>query len=156
MAIGRRWAGKTFGTNIGNVFVTLEGVDAALTGTLRMNEPGVGIAVYTVQGTFAGPTLTLTGQPQTEVEGVEYGELSVTGTLNARGEINGDWETTIGSAGTFILFPHAGGEQAGAAQQAEQFHVARYAFGAVDIDRDQIIKVAEDIRRALPAPRAMA
>lgn len=151
MAIGRRWAGKAFGTNIGNVFITFEGEDAALTGVLRMNEPGVGIAVYSVQGTFTASTLTLTGQPQSEIEGMKFGQLRVTGTLNASGEINGDWETTIGSAGTFVLFPHAGGEQALAVAQAEQFHIARYAFGAIEVDRDQIIKIAEDIRRDFPS-----
>ncbi|HTR78876.1 MAG TPA: hypothetical protein VMH39_12225, partial [Gemmatimonadaceae bacterium] len=74
MAIGRRWAGKAFGTNIGNVFVTLDGDDAALTGILRMNEPGVGIAIYSIQGAFAASTLTLIGQPQTDVQGVQLGQ----------------------------------------------------------------------------------
>ena len=151
MAIGRRWAGKAFGTNIGNVYITFEGDDAALTGVLRMNEAGVGISVYNVQGTFIASTLSLVGQPQTEIEGREFGQLSVTGTLNANGEINGDWETTIGSAGTFVLFPHAGGEQTLAIAQAEQFHIARYAFGAIEVDRDQIIKIAENIRRDFPS-----
>src|SRR3546814_7912058 len=41
MALTKRWAGRAWGTNIGNVFVTLEGEDAALSGTLRMNEEGV-------------------------------------------------------------------------------------------------------------------
>lgn len=150
MAIGRRWAGKAFGTNIGNVFVTLEGDDAVLLGILRINEPGVGIAVYNVQGAFAAPTLTLTGQPQAVVEGVQFGQLTLTGTLNARGEIIGDWETNIGSAGTFVLFPHVGGEQALPGPQAEQFHIARHAFGAIEVDRDQIIKIAEDISRDFP------
>ncbi|GGB95956.1 hypothetical protein GCM10011494_13040 [Novosphingobium endophyticum] len=55
MALTKRWAGRVWGTNVGNVFVTLEGEDAALTGTLRINEPSVGIAVYAVQGTFDAP-----------------------------------------------------------------------------------------------------
>ena len=110
MALTKRWAGRAWGTNIGNVFLSLEGDDASLTGTLRMNEEGVGIAVYAVQGTFVAPILTLVGQPQVHIEDVELGQLTVTGTMNAKGEILGDWQTTVGSAGTFRLFPHAGGE----------------------------------------------
>ncbi|RJF85697.1 hypothetical protein [Sphingomonas cavernae] len=151
MALTKRWAGKAWGTNIGNVFVTLEGEDSALTGTLRMNEQGVGIAVYSVQGAFEAPTLTLTGQPQVEIEDVEFGELTVTGTMNAKGEIHGDWQTIIGSAGTFVLFPHAGGEQADDIQRAEQFHIARHNFGAIEIDREQITEIAESIRRDFPS-----
>lgn len=151
MALTKRWAGKAFGTNIGNVFLILDGEDIALTGTLRMNEPGVGIAIYSVKGTFEAPELKLTGQPQVELEGIEFGDLTVSGTMNAKGEINGDWETTIGSAGTFVLFPHAAKEQADDAQKAEQFHVARHNFGAIEIDREQIVGIAENIRRDFPS-----
>ena len=139
------------GTNIGNVFVTLDGEDAALTGTLRMNEQGVGIAVYTLQGSFEAPTLTLSGQPEAQIEGVEFGQLTVVGTMNAKGEIHGDWQTTIGSAGTFMLFPHTGGEQPTDVQRAEQLHTARHNFGAIEIDREQITEIAEGIRRDFPS-----
>ena len=147
MTLTKRWAGRAWGTNIGNVFVALEGDDAALTGTLRMNESDVGVAVYAVQGTFDAPTLSLTGGPQEKNDDVEAGQLTVKGTMNAKGEIHGDWETTIGTAGTFTLFPHTGGEAPTALQQAEQLHTARHAFGAIEIDKDQITEIAESIRR---------
>jgi len=150
MALTQRWAGKAYGTNIGNVFLRLEGDDQALSGTLRMNEPGVAVAVYAVQGSFEAPTLTLTGQSQVQVEGLEFGDLTATGTLNGKGEIHGDWETSIGTAGTFVLFPHIGGEQPDDSPVTEQFHVARHNFGVIEIDRDQIIEVAENIRRDFP------
>lgn len=151
MAISKRWAGRVWGTNVGNVFITLDGEDAALTGTFRINETGVGIAVYTIQGAFKAPTLALTGQPQAQIEGVEFGQLSVTGNMNAKGEVNGDWQTSIGLAGTFVLFPHAAGEQTDEVQPAEQFHTARFNFGAIEIDKDQITEVAENIRREFPS-----
>lgn len=151
MALTKRWAGRAWGTNIGNVFVTLDGEDNALTGTLRINEPGVGIAVYAVQGTFEAPTLTLTGQSETQIEGVEFGQLTVTGAMNAKGEIHGDWQNTIGSAGTFVLFPHTGGELPTDVQQAEQFHTARHNFGAIEIEREQITEIAENVRRDFPS-----
>ncbi|GGB95962.1 hypothetical protein GCM10011494_13050 [Novosphingobium endophyticum] len=93
----------------------------------------------------------MTGQPQAQIEGVEFGQLSVTGTMNAKGEINGDWQTTIGSAGTFVLFPHAAGEQTDDVQRAEQFHTARFNFGAIEIDKEQITEIAENIRREFPS-----
>jgi hypothetical protein len=147
MALTKRWAGRAWGTNIGNVFVSLEGEDGALTGTLRMNEEGVGVAVYAVHGTFEAPVLSLKGGPKEQIEGVEFGELTATGTMNAKGEIHGDWETTIGTAGTFTLFPHTGGELLSDLQKAEQLHTARYAFGAIEIDKEQITEIAESIRR---------
>lgn len=147
MALTKRWAGRAWGTNIGNVFVALEGEDNALTGTLRMNEAGVGIAVYAVEGKFDPPSLSLTGVSQEQIEGVEFGQLTINGSMNAKGEIHGDWETTIGSAGTFMLFPHTNGEPQSDMQKAEQLHTARHAFGAVEIDKDQITEIAEIIRR---------
>jgi hypothetical protein len=150
MALVKRWAGRAWGTNIGNVFVTLEGEDAALVGTLRMNETGVGIAIYTIHGSFDAPTLTLNGRPQQPIEGVELGELNVIGNMNAKGEIHGDWQTTIGTAGTFTLFPHTGGEQPSDVQKAEQFHTARHNFGAIEIDKAQLTELAENIRQEFP------
>lgn len=153
MALTKRWAGKVWGTNIGNVFVSLDGDDDGLTGVLRMNDVDVGVYTYKVEGTFNAPTLQLKGQPQTEIEGVDFGELSIAGAMNAKGELHGEWETAIGSGGTFALFPHSAPEDAlvaGEAPTAEQFHVARHNFGAIEIDREQIIDAAENIRHDFP------
>lgn len=150
MALTKRWAGKAWGTNIGNVFVLLEGDDNALTGVLRMNEPELGISVYSVQGSFDASLLKLIGKPQVDGEGLVFGELTVSGTMNAKGELHGDWETTIGSGGTFVLFPHVGSELPRDPVMAEQFHVARHHFGAIELDRVQIIEIAENVRQDFP------
>lgn len=135
-ALTKRWAGRAWGTNVGNLFVMLEGEDAALTGTLRMNEEGVGIVVYAIQGSFDPPTLILTGQPSVEIEGAEFGQLNVTDILNSQGELQGEWKTTVQSAGTFVLYPHSGSEQTADDRQAAQLHTARHNFGAIEIDRE--------------------
>jgi hypothetical protein len=75
MALGRLWAGRAYGTNTGNLFVKLKGEDAALAGTLRLNDPEVGLAEYSVTGSFDGLRLTLAGEPQTHIEGVSFGRL---------------------------------------------------------------------------------
>lgn len=149
MGLTKTWAGKAFGTNVGYLALKLEGDDDALTGTLRMNEEGVGVLVYSIEGNFEAPTLTMVGTPQVDIEGVQLGEMKAVGTMNAAGEIHGDWETTIGTGGNFVLHPHTGGE-VDPVQKAEQLHTARHNFGAIAIDRDQIIELAEQIRRDFP------
>ena len=149
MALGRLWAGRAYGTNAGNVFVKLAGDDTALNGTLHLNEPGVGLVVYSVHGAFDGHQLTLTGEPQTQIEGFSFGQLTATAKLSTRGELTGEWSTNIGSAGTFILFPH---DQAQALEAApgklpDQLHTARHHFGAVEVDREQITAIADEIQR---------
>lgn len=150
MPLSKRWAGRVFGTNTGNVFVKLEGEDGELTGTLRINEPGV-VAVYEIQGTFEAPTLTLKGQPQTQIEGVEFGEFTGTGKLHANGQLLGDWETTIGTGGTFHLFPHNYEEDPSDSPQPDQHHTARHSFGAIEIDREGITQLAEGLRPEFPS-----
>ena len=76
MALGRLWVGSAYGTNTGNLFVKLEGEDAALEGTLRLNETGVGLVEYIIAGSFDGARLTFTGEPQTQIDGVTFGQLS--------------------------------------------------------------------------------
>ena len=149
MALGRLWAGRVYGTNTGNVFVKLDGDDAALNGTLRLNEPGVGLVVYSVQGAYNGHQLTLNGEPQTQTEGFAFGQLTATANLSTRGELTGEWGTSIGSAGTFILFPHdqAQGLEAAPGKLPDQLHTARHHFGAVEVDREQIMAIADEIQR---------
>lgn len=151
MVLAKRWAGKVWGTNVGNVFVTLDGEDHALTGTLRMNEQGIGIAIYSITGSFINTEFKMKGLPQAEIEGIVFGELTVLGKMNSKGEIHGDWSAVIGSAGTFVLFPHMGGEQTENIQQVEQFHTARHNFGAIEIDREQITNIAESINSNFPS-----
>lgn len=150
MALGHLWAGSAFGTNTGNLFVRLEGEDTALRGTLHLNDRATGMVVYAVEGTFDGSVLSLSGVPQTQVEGLEFGRLRAMATLNGKGELTGEWQTEIGSAGTFILFPHDEGQSADAGSPEGlpvQLHTARYSFGAIEIDREQIVIIADEIQR---------
>ena len=103
--------------------------------------------VYSLQGTFDGLQLKLTGEPQTEIDGVDFGQLSVVAKLDTRGELNGEWNTDIGSAGTLILFPQDQALGADASKFPDQLHTARHQFGAVLVNRDQITSIAEEIQR---------
>ncbi len=156
MALGRLWAGRAYGTNTGDLFVKLEGDDAALVGSLRLNEAGVGLAVYSINGSFDGARLTFTGEPQTQIEGVAFGQLKATATLSPRGDLEGEWETDIGSAGTFILFSHDRLLVTGLGEPTpDQLHTARHSFGAIEIDREQIIALAENIQQEFTKGRVI-
>ncbi|MFC4624271.1 hypothetical protein ACFO1V_03360 [Daeguia caeni] len=148
MALSKLWTGKVAGTSTGNVFLQLSGEDTALLGTLRFNEAGVGIVVYSIAGTFDGTKLTVTGEPQNQIEGFAFGRLTAVADLNQRGEFWGQWETDIGSAGTFVLFPSdlSQANDANASQPLNQLHTARHDFTAIEIARDQIIEIAEEIQ----------
>jgi hypothetical protein len=149
MAIGRLWTGKAHGTNMGNLFVKLEGEDDALTGRLHFNDHGLGPVVYAVRGKFAGSHLALAGNAETQTENAVFGDLAATATLTASGELRGEWNTSIGSAGIFVLFPDDQGRAVGPAADRlpDQLHTARDAFGAVEIDHGGIILLADELQR---------
>jgi hypothetical protein len=149
MAIGRLWTGNALGTNMGNLFVKLEGEDDALTGTLHFNDRGLGPVVYAVRGKFAGSHLELAGNAETQTENAVFGDLAATATLTASGELRGEWNTSIGSAGAFVLFPDNQGRAEGPAADRlpDQLHTARHDFGAVEIDLGGIILLADELQR---------
>lgn len=102
-----------------------------------------------INGAFDGHQLTLTGEPQTQIEGFVFGQLTASANLNTRGELTGEWSTSIGSAGTFILFPHDQAQAVDAApgRLPDQLHTARHHFGAVEVDRKQITAIADEMQR---------
>lgn len=108
VGIGKNWNGRVFGTNTGNVAVTLEGEDDALTGVIRLSDDKSSVAVYEISGTFDAGILSVTGKLQGErPEGLVFGDLIISGSLTSEGRLDGQWSTTIGTGGTFQLWPHA-------------------------------------------------
>ena len=106
MSICENWAGNAYGTNTGNLFVTLVPEKENLEGKIHLNDPQFGILVFAVQGSFSGEELTLVGRPERANPGIATGMLNVTGRLLGDGTIRGNWETDVGGAGTLVLFPH--------------------------------------------------
>lgn len=149
MTLGRLWAGRAYGTSTGNLFVKLEGEDASLTGTLHLNESDVGLLVFAIRGEFDGSCVRFTGEPENQMVDVSLGQLDATAVLNTRGELKGEWSTSVGSAGTFILFPHDLGSTTESSHEKlpEQLHTARHHFGAVEIDWNSIMSLADEIQR---------
>ena len=156
MALSRRWAGKAYGTNLGNLFLTFEGDgdETNLEGVLRFNEPGYGVKIYRINGQFDG-TLCFHGEL---LHPADLGDSQFTAkaTLNPRGELEGDWETNNGLAGTFILFPHDRPRESNASEgMPVQLHTARHQLSAVEIDRDQVEHLARKIQQVFNTGRVI-
>ncbi|MFG1202133.1 hypothetical protein V5F29_07035 [Xanthobacter aminoxidans] len=148
MSLAQRWAGRVFGTNVGNVFIKFSGEDAALSGSLHFNEGEDSSVVYAVSGKFDGVKLILAGVGPELDGGRRRSNISLSCDISAKGELIGEWEAENGSAGTIHLFPHNLNVDGGAsAIHPEQLHTARYNFGAIEIDRDQIIALADEMQK---------
>lgn len=156
MALVRRWAGKVFGTNTGNIFAQFEGEDSALKGTLRHRDSELGVnVVYDLAGNFNGSKLEFEGAATTKIEGVEFGKLKGAAILQPNGSLEGDWQSDNGAGGTFVLFPHDRPQAPAEARPPDQMHSARHNFGPIEIDRGQIIALAEDIQKGFTKSRVV-
>jgi len=155
--IGKNWNGRVFGTNTGNVAVTLEGEDDALTGIIRLNDDNLGVAVYDVTGTFQAGNLVLAGTPHGELpEGVQLGQLAVGGALTPEGRLDGEWSTTIGTGGTFQLWPHSYQVRpANSGAFPEQLNTATRSLGAVRLNADDVRGIIAQLVKDFSQKRAI-
>ncbi|PKO86021.1 MAG: hypothetical protein CVU18_17140 [Betaproteobacteria bacterium HGW-Betaproteobacteria-12] len=155
--IGRNWNGRVYGTNTGNVAVTLEGEDEALTGVIRLSDNQHGLAVYDVTGQFEAGKLALAGTPQGQApEGVELGQLTVGGALTPEGRIDGEWSTTIGTGGTFQLWPHSYQVRpTNLGAVAEQLNTSARSLGAVRLYADDVRSLIAQLVKDFSQKRAV-
>ena len=156
-SIGKNWNGAIYGTNTGNVAVSLEGDNEALTGLIRLSDNQHGIVVYGVAGTFEEGSLKLSGVSQGEVpEGVAVGELTVTGTLTAEGRIDGEWSTTIGTGGTYQLWPHTYQVRpTNVGVMPEQMNTSSRSMGAVRLYADDVRSLIAHVVKDFSQKRAV-
>ena len=142
----KKWAGQVYGTNVGNLFIALEGDNDSLKGKIRINEPNV-VAVYHVVGSYKNDSLLLTGEvSQSTRDDLKFGRITVNGKLGAEGRLRGDWESTIGTGGTFIAYPHDY-ENANDGSVIDSptlpFEAHPVNFGTLYLDREDIKKLLE-------------
>ncbi len=155
--IGKNWNGHLYGTNTGNVALSLEGEDGALVGLLRFSDNNHGLVVYKVQGVFEQGALKLTGKPQGEFpEGIHYGDFESAGTLTPDGKIDGEWVTTIGSGGTFQLWPHTvQARRSDLSQVPEQLNTSTRSFGAVRLYASEVRGLISQVKKDFSHGRAV-
>ena len=100
------WAGRIYGTNTGNMFLNFEETGPILKGTLRFLDSQLGVAMYALEGSY-GKEISLTGTPLKEAhDGIEFGTIQVSASLTPEGNLRGQWESSLGTAGTFEAYPH--------------------------------------------------
>jgi hypothetical protein len=164
MAIGHLWAGRLFGTNIGNVFVKLEGEDAALSGIARFADSERGVVIYSLAGVFDGTSLSISGTADTAPDAMSAGNLEAKGDLDSTGALRGEWQTSLGTGGTFVLFPHDHDTSSKSADstvppgeiaEADQLHTKRHNFGAIEVNKEQIVSIGEKLQAEFPESRVV-
>ena len=150
--ITKQWAGHIYGTNTGDIYLEFDDPvdDLKLTGSLSIMDRHFGLGRYSVKGIF-GDGLTLTGTPEKHKDGVDSGEIAVTAKLVEDGNLRGNWKSTLGTAGTFVAYPHALAtrERAKASGDIapEQFFTSRASIGALRLYAEGIKDLAEAITR---------
>jgi len=149
----RLWSGRITGTNVGNVYLSLRGENDRLTGEVRLNEPGVGIAVYEVTGTLIDNCLNISGHPSNQIDGYELGDVEATLNLKERGDLAGEWRSTIGSAGAITLFPQTDVPKTKFQELAEtpSFYSSNHNFNSVFLDKTAIKEIGERLKRDFPS-----
>jgi len=141
--LGRLWAGHVFGTNTGNVFV--EFTEDRSSGTFRFLDTDSGPVVYELnEVTYSEGRLEFQGIPQADQENVEYGNIIGEGVVTNNGTIRGKWETTLGTGGTFELYPHdiLPSTATSEGKQIAQLYTANRTFGAIRLTPETLTQIA--------------
>lgn len=154
--LGKQWAGRVYGTNTGNIFVEFEQTEPTIIGRLHLLDPLAGVAVYRLGGSF-DERLELTGEWQEGGNPEAHGTLSINGRLTPDGNLRGTWISTIGTGGTFELFPHdlsvAPAQGAGEQTGPEQLYTRRKELGAIRLYADDVKELIKYITEEFSAPR---
>lgn len=150
--IGRRWAGRVFGTNTGNVSVILETKDAQISGELRLADDQFGPCRFSLKGDFDGSKVSLVGHPEQAPDGIQIGELKIEGDLLPDGNIKGEWSSALGTGGIFELYPHDHHQQGNAVAGIEQVNEELRFLGAIRLYGDELNNVVDELVSGFTSP----
>lgn len=148
--LANKWAGRIYGTNTGNVFLELEQDGKKIHGRLRVMDSVFGVSVYRYTGTV-GDEIILYCEPESVQAGSLYGDVTVKGRLTSDGKLEGEWESNIGTAGTFEIHPHDM-DSMGQLDRAnsgipEQVHNKTIQLGSVRLFKDDVLHLINVIKR---------
>lgn len=146
--LANRWSGHLYGTNTGNVFLDLNQDGQNVSGRLRIMDSIFGVSIYDYTGSVDKEFL-LHCTPYQAAEGVELGDVNVRGHLTQEGNIRGEWESTIGTAGTFELYPHdiTSVDPSERNRNPEQIHNKTIPLGSVRLFKDDLIQLIDFIKK---------
>ncbi len=155
--IGQLWAGHIFGTNTGKIFAEFDNQEEGFTGTLRVRDDDLGVSTFRLTGKFDGTNIEFQGAPDTPTtEGTVSGEVTATGALVSDGSLRGKWASTLGTGGTFHLFPHDVAEKTPALTNLpERIHTSTKLLGAVGLSATDLSSVISFMRRDFSGGRVV-
>ncbi|MCA0031495.1 hypothetical protein [Mesorhizobium sp. B263B2A] len=107
-----------------------------------------GLALYEGDGSFDGSAFRFTAKPIQAEPNVKTAPIRANGELNSKGSIVGDWESDLGTAGTFLLHPHDSvsiGETAN--ELTETLHTENRSLGAIRLFRSDFQELVAAIRK---------
>lgn len=150
---GLKWAGKLYGTNTGNLYVVFEGSGDGLSGVLRVNDDQFGLVIYDVSATYLNGVLKLSGVPKSSPVDANSSNFTATGKLDDRGQINGTWETKLGTAGTFVLHSHDLNSTSSteSAVTPPQLYTKRHKFKSIEVTREDIVALGGKLEQEFPS-----
>ncbi|MGH1399398.1 MAG: hypothetical protein ACRBCT_09310 [Alphaproteobacteria bacterium] len=155
MNVAGTWNGKIYGTNTGNVSIQLTQTGNRLEGKVRLMDDAFGVVVYDATGE-ANDNVNLHLNPVQFPEGIEVRDVTVTATLNERGHLQGEWESELGTGGTFLTFPHGSVNQpANHATAPEQLYNKSVPVGSVRLYGDDIEKLIQAVQKDFVQGRAV-
>tara|TARA_Y100000588_G_C14212994_1_gene907507 strand:- start:43 stop:1089 length:1047 start_codon:yes stop_codon:yes gene_type:complete len=156
--IANRWAGRLYGTNTGNIFFDVCQDENEISGTIRIMDSVFGVSVYTYNGSV-GDEVYMECVPSEEIEGIEQGKVIVKGNFTSKGNLRGDWESTIGTGGTFEAFPHDVSkiEQDSSSQNSvpEQIHNKRIVLGSVRLFNEDVHQLVDFMKKDFTEGKAI-
>ncbi|MGF6153831.1 hypothetical protein [Pseudomonas fluorescens] len=149
-SLTKLWAGRIFGTNTGNLFLSFDETGPNISGTLRFLDAEYGLVVYHLEGSYVD-TVELSGTPIETQEGLQRGTITANAELTQEGCLRGQWCSSTGTAGTFIAYPHG---QEVAQQEAigkdfipEQFYTHNLVLGAMSLYDQDVRALITDLRK---------
>jgi hypothetical protein len=156
--LANRWAGRIYGTNTGNIFLDLTQEGENVTGRLRIMDSVFGVSIYGYTGKI-GDELVLNCKPESSDEGIQLGDVTVRGRLTPQGNIKGEWESTIGTAGAFEICPHdinaSGPAEDLRGGNPEQIHNKTIQLGSVRLFKDDVFQLVSFIKKDFSTGRAI-
>ena len=123
---------------MGNLFVEIEPTNGEFNGTVRFMDERFGLVIYSITGTFDGINIKFSGRCTQAPQDVVNGDITANGTLTPEGNLRGKWSSTIGTGGTFNLYPHDSHNEAKGTTGLlpERIHTATRTLGAIRLYAD--------------------
>lgn len=104
-SLANKWAGQLYGTNTGNLYIELSQEDSSIQGIVRFLDNLHGLALYKFTGSYDNK-LNLNCKPLETSTAEDLGDVTIDAILTPEGNLRGTWQSTTGTAGTLVAYPH--------------------------------------------------